>query len=142
MDSEYLEELDSLRGLGRFIGEAGCLAANPAYWKSGHVLLLYTIKIVHIFNEKHLNLDDLVITVNPKHVWFYEHIMLMQRIGREKPYKDVKGAPAIAMRLDIRTMKETYGRTYQGHPPLSNMYDFFFNSAPEGSSCLNRLELQ
>ena len=75
-------------------------------------------KIMHRYAGKYLCVDDLVITINPKHRWFYEHILLFEQIGEERQYEFVKGAPAIAMRLDLKTAQQRYAAVYMTASPL------------------------
>ncbi|MBI2207001.1 MAG: hypothetical protein HYU41_24470 [Candidatus Rokubacteria bacterium] len=40
--------------------------------------------------------------MNPRHARFYETLLRFERFGETKPYAAVNGAPAVALRLDLR----------------------------------------
>ena len=101
MDAIYKIEVDALRKKGRKVAEIGSLASHPEFRNSNQNIPMYGNKIVHSYARCYLGIDDLVITISPKHRWFYECILLFEQLGGEKPYDYVKGSPAIAMRLDM-----------------------------------------
>jgi hypothetical protein len=80
---------------------------------------------------RNLGVDDLVIAVNPRHEWAYKQLLLFDTISRGvRSYRYVKGAPAIAMRLDLRTCVERWRRTYGAAPPERNLYRIFMGDDP------------
>ncbi len=126
MDMIFSEELFALRRQGRFFTEVGAFASHPDFRRKQQVLAMYLNKIMYTYALHHLRSDDLVIAVNPKHEWVYRTLMLFEKIASTRPYRYVKGAPAIAMRLDLRTCQARWERAYNGRPPNKNL-DHFFN---------------
>ncbi|MBU2454046.1 MAG: N-acyl-L-homoserine lactone synthetase, partial [Proteobacteria bacterium] len=128
MDMVFKNELDLLRSEGRFIVEAGHLAADASYKKNDMNVPMLGNKILHQYASKHLNADDIVIAIHPKHRWFYEDLLLFKKIGEIKEYAYANNNPALAMRLDLRTMKENYENTYRNVLKKNNLYHFFFTA--------------
>jgi hypothetical protein len=133
MDSIYKKELDSLRAQGRKIAEVGALAAHPDIQKEDQTVLMHGNKIMHKYGRDHLGVDDLVIAINPKHQWLYEHVLLFEKIGDLTQYDYVKKAPAVAYRLNLRSAEAKYRAVYGGNPPEKNLHKFFME---EKSSCI------
>jgi len=128
MDAIFSRELYRLRTQGRFIAEVSALASDPSYRKGTQALALFSNKIMWLYAIQNLKVDDLVIAVNPKHRWVYQTLILFEPISSGvKSYHYVKDAPAVAMRLDLRTVKKRLERAYRGLPPGVNLYHFFVN---------------
>lgn len=126
MDAVFEKELEPFRSEGRFIAEAGHLAANPSYKKSNMNIPMLGNKMLLLYAHDHLNADDLVITIHPKHRWFYEDLLLFEKIGETKEYSYANNNPALAMRLDLRTQKQRYEKMYRNSKKRNNLYNFFF----------------
>lgn len=126
MDSIYREELDMLRAQGRKIAEVGALAAHPGIQNEDQTVLMHGNKIMHTYSREHLGVDDLVIAINPKHHWLYEHVLLFEKIGDLTHYDYVKKAPAVAYRLNLRSAEANYRAAYKGNSPEKNLHNFFF----------------
>jgi len=109
MDAVYKPEIDALRAKGRQVAEVGALATPKS--RRGANLVVYLAKA--LFNYAHLvELDDVCIMVNPKHVRFYKEIFLFDQLAEERMYAGV-GAPAVALHADVHTydqrMRDAYG---------------------------------
>ncbi len=128
MDELYNDELNKLRSQGRKFMEVGALASHPAYRKSNQILPTSITKIMFTYAMKHLKIDDLVIIVNPKHVWVYENMFLFEKIGKLKHYTGVKNHPAIPLRLDLQTCFDKSKKAYKNKPDKKNLHHFFFHS--------------
>ena len=126
MDAIYKQELDHLRQQGRKIVEVGALAVHPSICKQDQTVLMHGNKIMHSYSREYLGVDDLVVAINPRHQWFYEHILLFEQIGELKAYNYVKKAPAVAYRLDLNKAEIKYKATYQNKPLEKNLYRFFY----------------
>jgi hypothetical protein len=126
MDMVFKKELDLLRSKGRFIVEAGHLAADPSYKMNNMNVPMLGNKILHQYAYRHLSADDIVIAIHPKHRWIYEDLFLFEKIGEIKEYAYANNNPAVAMRLDLRTMKENYKKEYKNVTKKNNLYHFFF----------------
>jgi hypothetical protein len=128
MDAIFSRELYSFRRQGRFIAEVSALASDPEYRRGTQALALFSNKIMWLYAIRNLRVDDLVIAINPKHRWVYETLILFEPVSSGvKSYHYVKDAPAIAMRLDLRTVLTRMERAYRGLPRGVNLYDFFAN---------------
>jgi hypothetical protein len=125
MDMIFSEELFALRRQGRYFTEVGAFASHPDFRRKQQVLAMYLNKIMYTYALHYLGSDDLVIAVNPKHEWVYRTLMLFEKIAGTKPYRYVKGAPAVAMRLNLRTCRAHWKRVFNGSPPQRNIDQFF-----------------
>lgn len=129
MDMVFKNELDVLRSQGRFLVEAGHLAADPMYKMNNMTIPMLGNKILYQYASRHLDADDIVITIHPKYRWFYEDFLLFEKLGEIEAYSYANGNPALAMRLDLRIMKNNYLKAYKNFSSRNNLYDFFFTLA-------------
>lgn len=134
MDKAFKNELDMLRSDGRKIVEVGALASNPCYRKKDMNIPMFGDKMVIRYAIDYLKADDLIIAIHPRHQWFYENIMFFEKIGQVSHYAYVKNNPAVAMRLDLKEMKEIFKLIYGNMPRESNLYRFLFK---EASPCIS-----
>jgi len=126
MDMIFSEELYGLRRQGRYLVEVGALASHPDFRRRQQTLALYADKAITTYAMEYLGADDMVIAINPKHVWVYQHLLLFDVISSGvKQYHYVKGAPAVAMRLDFRTCRKRWQRAYAGRPNHRSFFHFF-----------------
>ena len=107
-DAMYQKELDELRNQGRKIVEVGALASAPDYRNGDQTIVMFANRIMHTYASKHLGVDDLVISINPKHESFYKYILLFEKIGELKQHNTYQNAPAIAYKLNLRTAEKQY----------------------------------
>ena len=130
MEDLYSREITRLRSKRRRLAEVGALAVARGYRGKGLALMMYNL----MFRWAHFyrGVDDLVIAVNPRVADFYETILFFERIGEERIYASLKDAPAVALRLDLRTAVGKYRRAYDGKggakeasSPVANLYRFF-----------------
>jgi hypothetical protein len=126
MDVAFKDPLDDLRRQGRNIAEVGCMAANPAYKKGDMNIPMLGNRIIHQYATQYLDIDDLVITVHPRFQWVYEDVLLFERLGAVNAYPYVRGNPAVALRLDLKTARERYKKSYCRMPSGKNLYRYFF----------------
>ncbi|OGQ91500.1 MAG: hypothetical protein A2464_08245 [Deltaproteobacteria bacterium RIFOXYC2_FULL_48_10] len=126
MDMVFKKELDMLRSQGRFLVEAGHLAADPYYKMNNMTIPMLGNKIMHQYASRHLHADDIVITIHPKYRWIYEDFLLFEKIGEIEAYDYANGNPALAMRLDLRKAENKYRKAYKNVSSRNNLYHFFF----------------
>ncbi len=126
MDGIYQEELDKLREQGRKIAEVGSLAASPANWNGRPDATFHMFKIMLNYAMDYLNLDDLVIAVNPSQKHFYVWALLFDEIGGLKSYEYVKSNPAVAMRMPLEKCQYRYLEAYQDQTLNKNLHHFLF----------------
>ncbi|MCM2283267.1 MAG: N-acyl-L-homoserine lactone synthetase [Desulfobacula sp.] len=126
MDMVFKKELDTLRAQGRFLVEAGHLAADPSYKMNDMTIPMLGNKIMHQYVSRHLDADDIVMTIHPKYRWIYEDFLLFEKIGEIEAYGYANGNPALAMRLDLRKVEDKYRKAYKNVSSRNNLYHFFF----------------
>ena len=120
-DKIYKEELDTLRAEGRVISEIGGLVTRKDFRWQNLFLCLCQVMYWHSHFRK---IDDLCITVNPKHVRFYKTVFLFEIMGQEKYYAKVN-APAVLMRLNLRHSEKKLQTAYNHLEVDCNLYDYF-----------------
>lgn len=121
MDDIYNAELDTLRRKGHKIAEIGSLATRFDY--RGQNLIMFLAKAIFQYAVI-TGIDDLCITVNPKHVRFYKTIFLFVPFG-EKRFYDKVGAPAVALRVNMRRIEPALLETYGASDFDTNLHAFF-----------------
>ncbi|MDZ7700091.1 MAG: hypothetical protein U5R49_25250 [Deltaproteobacteria bacterium] len=126
MDAIYRNELDALREQGRKIAEVGSLAASPDNWNGKPDATFHMFKIMLNYAMGHLNLDDLVIAVNPRQKNFYVWALLFDEIGELKSYDYVKSNPAVAMRMPLEHCQARHHEVYTNRSPENNLHHFLF----------------
>ena len=128
MDSLYRKELDSLRDTNRKIVEITALATQKSFrWKN---IFMFLCKAM-LWHAKYYGVNDLCITVNPKHVRFYKTIFLFEQFGPEKHYPSVN-APAVPLRLNMDDIDKKGRDEYDTADFESNLYDYFFRMQSDG----------
>ena len=132
MDMIFSRELSDLRRDDRWIAEIGALASHPDFRRRQQAVALYADKAILAYAMSCLEVDDVVIAINPKHVWVYKHLLLFETISNDvRQYRYVNDAPAVAMRLDMTTCLERWRRAYQGKPGKKSFYSFFQLEDPD-----------
>ena len=127
-DELYREELDALRASGRRLSEIISLgvATDAA---GGPDVLVKLFNLVYIASRRIRGATDFVITVNPRHVKFYEKTLLFVAAGPERDYRKVGGAPALLLRLDLDIPERQVGLEHgpvETRPPKSRtLYPMF-----------------
>ena len=128
MDELYNDELNKLRAQGRKFMEVGAFATLRAYRRSNQILPTSITKIMLTYAMKYLNMDDLLIIVNPKHVWVYENMFMFKKIGKLKYYKGVKNHPAVPLRVNLHTCFDESKKAYGNRPAKKNIHHYFFHT--------------
>jgi hypothetical protein len=122
-DRIYRAEIDQFRCRGRQVAEVSCLAAIPTPKARNSFMYLFRHIALYALHKK---VDDLVISVHPKHTRFYENILLFSPIGPLRYYPKLKDAPAILEHLDLRNAPQFFQDAYRILPSEQNLADFFF----------------
>jgi len=142
MDMIFSRELFTLRRERRRIAEIGALASHPEFRRRQQMVALFADKAIMKYAINCLKVDDVVIAINPKHVWVYKHLLLFETISTDvKQYRYVNDAPAVAMRLDVRTCHERWRRAYRGRPADRNFHSFFETDDPDHIGLTNERSL-
>ena len=117
-DTIYKDKIDALRQKGRRVAEVSCLAALPV--DRGRNSFLHVFRLMGLYCL-YRGVDDLIISVHPKHTQFYQDILLFEPIGEMRYYPYLKDAPAVLEHLEMRTAPERYQRTFSHYPSECNM---------------------
>ena len=121
MDALYKKELDELRAENRKIAEVSGLATVKSFrWQN---LFMFLCRIMYWYSQ-HENINDLCITINPKHVRFYNDSFLFEQFGPEKYYPRVN-APAVPMRLNMDDIEGKLKEVYNAFDFECNLYSYF-----------------
>lgn len=104
MDALYARELGELRRQGRRVVELCAFASCPDKPMRHAVLHMQRSVLLSCLAD---GVNDVCITVNPRHVSFYERIYHFTVMGEERFYPKV-GAPAVAMRLNLDSYQHNY----------------------------------
>lgn len=119
MDEIYNKELDKLRSQNKKIAEVGRLAIDSEFLlkeagfrKKYNNLFLVSSLFKLVFHYCiYKNIDNICISINPKHNLFYKSI-LFEDIGGLKFYPSVNNAPALAKTLNIGKLKNKKTKNY------------------------------
>ena len=125
IDGLYSDEIAPLRARNHRIGQLSAFASLSEYRYANQTLPLFLIKLMGRYARDYMCLDDLVITINPKHSLFYEYLLLFKKIGGLKSCQEVKGHPAYAYLLELKHQYALYKQTYDHQTPNKNIHHFF-----------------
>jgi hypothetical protein len=109
MEAEYAPEIFDLCSRGRVPIEMSGLAAR----RGGRSAVLSLIRDATAFAIHSLRATDLCIAVNPAHEGFYRKGFLFEPMGPARSCLQVKGAPAVALKLELAGAVE---RCAERHP--------------------------
>ena len=113
-DSLYKDKIDNLRDMGRKVAEVSCLAALP--YDKGQNAFLHVFRMIGLYSI-YKGIDDLIISIHPKHRSFYELMLLFEPLEEKvRYYPYLKDAPAVLEHLDMRTAPQKYIDTYSKYP--------------------------
>lgn len=132
MDVLYREELAAFRDAGARLAEVSALAVDSRYrWllideEGRRRGLFWLLHQAVLYYARERGVDHLVITVNPRHVPFYERLYLFERFGEVKPYDSVRGAPAVPLQLDLNRLPERLDRAMRESDRMFGLGRFFF----------------
>lgn len=121
LDSMYREELKELREQGRTIAEIGALATKKDFrWKN---LFMVLCQIMYWY-ARYKKVNDLCITVNPKHLRFYNTIFLFEEFGPKKQHPKF-ATPVVLLRLNMEHIETKVKTAYNKLDFDCNLYDYF-----------------
>lgn len=107
MEDIYSSELQELRDAGRRLVEFGMLAHRRRDNPHRPIpLLMLLMKRLFDYAWFVVEADDICIAVHPRHADFYQKVMFFKPLGPSKNYPAVQNNPAVAMRLDLREVKD------------------------------------
>jgi len=121
-DTLYKDELDAMRVEGRHLTEVTSLASAAKDRATCRSVLENLFRLSYGGALHGLGGTDLIITVNPHHTFFYERLLLFERVGETRSYGKVNGAPAVLLRLDMDEAPRRYREKYGDDP--GSLYAF------------------
>jgi len=130
MDTIYRRELDGLRAAGRKPCEIAKLVADLDA-QDGRRILLDLFRLAYLTARRLEACTDLVVTVNPRHERYYRRLLMFERIGEEKAYGSVGGAPAVPLCLDLSRAERCYRERSATGGGQAGVYGFFVNGGEE-----------
>ncbi len=101
MDAIYHDEVQSLRDQRRKLAEVTMLADRRHELRRSLPVLMSLMKQVFDYATLILELNDLCITINPRHESYYRRYLPFEPMGGLKAYPSVRNNPALAQRLDL-----------------------------------------
>jgi len=137
-DDIYHDRLDDLRRQGRRLCEIVSLVSVESDLRKGVQVMKHMFKLAYLTAHHLEDATDFVITVNPRHVSFYERTLLFERAGEERLYSKVGGAPAVLLRLDLVAAWDAYRERFDGLPGERNLYRFFIDGSERLRAWLRR----
>ncbi len=127
-EASFETEIGTLRDRGRVIAEGTMFAADVSRSDiEGKRLSLEVMK--HVFQWcNSLEIDDLLLVVNPKHLSFWSEFMGFDVISSVKPCSHVKGNDGFLVRLNMRAIRH---KELEPSPMAAKV----FNGSKSLSSC-------
>ena len=132
MDELFREDLAPLRKAGRKLAEVSSLAVDSRFRlllidDEGHRRgLFWLLHQAVLYCAHRRGIDHLCITVNPRHARFYRSLYFFESFGEVKPYDKVRGAPAVAMHLDLRSLPEKLAEAVEESEKIYDLATFFY----------------
>jgi len=112
LESVFPKEVEQRRQLGLAIGEVTCLADRRKDLKRFCSMAVGLMRQM-AQAARHRGLDQLLITVHPRHARFYERYMAFERISDERPYPTVCDHRAVALCLDFSIIERRRAADYK-----------------------------
>ena len=104
-DDLYKEEIDEIRTSGGQICEIVSLGIGKTVKNHLKVLAsLFYCAFLHAWGRN--NSRELIITVHSRHEKFYRRNIFFDKIGPERNYAKVNGAPTVLLKLSLRALSE------------------------------------
>src|SRR5205085_456268 len=115
MQSLYAQTINERRSMDLRLAEVSCLADRRNDPRRFFPLFVALSRLM-VQSARLRGVDQLLVTVHPRHARFYHRYMAFETIGEEKAYPMVKNNPALPLCLD-------FARVDRDHPAS---YDQFF----------------
>jgi len=138
-DDLFRAETDSLRKAGRRLCEICSLVADEGEHDGGISAVMYLFRAAVWYAMHVLGADDLISDVTPRHARFYKRALLLEDLGAERPDPRYR-LPAVALRLDTRTIEARTAAKYSSRTDGRN-FDAFFFQVPERAPTVDYLRV-
>jgi len=109
-DEIYRPETEALRAQGCRLAEVTRLVIADDC-PSAKDVLLTLFNLAYLYARRINTCTDLVIEVNPRHVAYYQKLLLFEQAGPERPCPRVQGAPAVLLKLNLAAIEATVKET-------------------------------
>ena len=133
-DENYSNEINLMRDSGSKLVEVTRLAVDNAY-RGEKRLLMRLFNFLYIQSYYIMNQTDLVIAVNPRHVFFYKNIFGFYEVGEEKPCPRVLGNPSVLLRGELeggnKKIKEYHRNALIKTQGSNNFAKYFYGEREE-----------
>jgi hypothetical protein len=112
MESIYRDVVASRRAQGMRLAEVTCLADRRRDFHRFLPVFLELSRIL-VHTARYRAIDELLVTVHPRHSGFYEKRLAFRQVGERKCYPSVCGRPAVALSLDFDLVDRERAKEYQ-----------------------------
>ncbi|KZL05354.1 hypothetical protein PsAD2_04279 [Pseudovibrio axinellae] len=138
---EQIFSLAPIQRWDRRIAEASSLTIDPNYRSQGGELIHALLKYMFQVAREDLGIHDLVMACTPKHMDFYEAVLLFRRLSEEviESFDYVNGTTAAGGYLDLTTMHEDYAKAYGNEPGQRNVYKYYLEHRWECFQAVDRV---
>lgn len=111
IESAFAEEVAERRRRGVRLAEVTSLADQRDVDEAEPSPLLKVMGFM-AQRAKRRGIDELLITVHPHHMKFYQRFIGFELLGEERPYGSVLDKPAVALSLDLNLLHVNHPRAY------------------------------
>jgi hypothetical protein len=125
MEVIYDREIALRRAQGLCLAEVSCLADRRQESESSRSALFRLMSFTAQLS-RHRIIDELLITVHPRHAAFYVKFLGFQSIGEVREYPAVCDHPAVPLALDLNRLAVQHPRAYRrlfGTPFSATRFD-------------------
>ncbi len=129
----FPDEISTLQKQKKTMGEITRLAIKEGH-RYSNLLLARLFNAAHLYTLKVKKVENILISVNPTHVGFYQKLLGFEMLGDEKPCGRVNGAPARLLLLDLNTTEFNINRFYENKLNTTSQYKFYKNAVPKSES--------
>ncbi len=112
MEDLYAKQVEERRAAGLHLAEVSCLADRRNDPARFFEMFCDLSRLMVQLAEKQA-VDQLLITVHPRHAPLYMRYMGFQRIGERRDYQTVNGNPAIPLCLDLHQIQTNKPRSWE-----------------------------
>ncbi|PCJ58638.1 MAG: hypothetical protein COA79_12830 [Planctomycetota bacterium] len=132
-DNLFQEDIQSLRNSKKNPAEIISLAIDNSI-KGAQNILIKLFNYVYISGRSLYGASNLIITINPRHVFYYKKKLLFNQMGAIKTYDKVGGADAVLLTLDYSKTDLILNKTRKEEFKTNTVYPFFINHEEEISA--------
>lgn len=127
MESEF--DLTELVEKNEVFAEISSLAIDSEFRQNRGALFLPLLKFFWEYVENYMNLDSIVITVNPSMTDFYEAFLSFSRLKKAtiSNYSFANGNPGVGLYLNVRDARKLFMALYDHKPPEKNLFRYFID---------------